>query len=120
LAAIMGVGGGFIMVPAMIYILGMATSVVIGTSLFQIIFVTASVTILHATNTQTVDIVLALLLLAGGVIGAQFGARAGLKLKGEQLRALLALIVLAVCVKLGHDLVATPDSFYTVSTLVHL
>jgi len=120
LAAIMGVGGGFIMVPAMIYILGMATSVVIGTSLFQIIFVTASVTILHATNTQTVDIVLALLLLAGGVIGAQFGARAGLKLKGEQLRALLALIVLAVCVKLGYDLVATPDSFYTVSTLVHL
>ena len=118
LAAIMGVGGGFIMVPAMIYVLGMATSVVIGTSLFQIIFVTASVTILHATNTQTVDIVLALLLLAGGVIGAQFGARMGVKLRGEQLRALLALMVLTVCLKLGYDLVATPDSLYTVSTLV--
>ncbi|MEE8307768.1 MAG: sulfite exporter TauE/SafE family protein [Gammaproteobacteria bacterium] len=118
LAAIMGVGGGFIMVPAMIYVLGMATSVVIGTSLFQIIFVTASVTILHATNTQTVDIVLALLLLAGGVVGAQFGARMGVKLRGEQLRALLALMVLTVCLKLGYDLVATPDSLYTVSTLV--
>jgi uncharacterized membrane protein YfcA len=118
LAAIMGVGGGFIMVPAMIYILGMATSVVIGTSLFQIIFVTASVTILHATNTQTVDIILALLLLAGGVIGAQFGARMGVKLRGEQLRALLALMVLTVCLKLGYDLVVTPDSLYSVSTLV--
>ena len=120
LAAIMGVGGGFIMVPAMIYILGMATSVVVGTSLFQIIFVTASVTILHATNTQTVDIILALLLLAGGVVGAQFGARMGVKLRGEQLRALLALMVLSVCLKLGYDLVATPDSLYTVSTLVNL
>jgi len=118
LAAIMGVGGGFIMVPAMIYVLGMATSVVIGTSLFQIIFVTASVTILHATNTQTVDIILALLLLVGGVIGAQFGARMGVKLRGEQLRALLALMVLTVCLKLGFDLVVTPDSLYTVSTLV--
>ena len=120
LAAIMGVGGGFIMVPAMIYVLGMATNVVVGTSLFQIIFVTASVTILHATNTQTVDIVLALLLLAGGVIGAQFGARMSLRLRGEQLRALLALMVLMVCLKLGYDLVATPDSLYTVSTLVQL
>ena len=118
LAAIMGVGGGFIMVPAMIYILGMATGVVVGTSLFQIIFVTASVTILHATSTQTVDIILALLLLTGGVVGAQFGARMGVKLGGEQLRALLAMIVLAVCLKLGYDLVATPDSLYTVSTLV--
>ncbi len=119
LSAIMGVGGGFIMVPAMIYILGMATSVVIGTSLFQIIFVTATVTLLHATSTQTVDVVLALLLLAGGVVGAQFGARVGLKLRGEQLRALLALLVLGVGVRLAYGLIATPDELYFVSTLVN-
>lgn len=114
LSAIMGVGGGFIMVPAMIYILGMPTSVVVGTSLFQIIFVTANVTILQATTNQTVDIVLALLLLIGGVIGAQFGARAGMKLQGEQLRILLAIMVLGVCLKLGFDLVITPDDLFNV------
>ncbi|MFN3233470.1 MAG: sulfite exporter TauE/SafE family protein [Alphaproteobacteria bacterium] len=119
LSAIMGVGGGFIMVPAMIYILGMATNVVIGTSLFQIIFVTATVTLLHATSTQTVDVVLALLLLVGGVVGAQFGARVGLKLRGEQLRALLALLVLGVGLRLAYGLVVTPDEFYFVSTLVN-
>ena len=117
LSAIMGVGGGFIMVPAMIYILGMATNVVIGTSLFQIIFVTATVTILHATNTQTVDVILALLLLTGGVIGAQAGARVGLKLRGEQLRALLALLVLAVCLRLAYGLVATPEDMFFVAAL---
>lgn len=117
LAAIMGVGGGFIMVPAMIYLLGMATSVVIGTSLFQIIFVTATVTLLHATTTHTVDIMLALLLLAGAVVGAQFGARVGQKLQGEQLRALLAVMVLGVCLKVAYGLVATPKSLYAVSTL---
>jgi len=109
LAAIMGVGGGFVMVPAMIYLLGMPTQVVIGTSLFQIIFVTANTTFLQATVNQTVDVVLALLLLIGGVIGAQFGARMGAKLKGEQLRVLLALIVLGVCLKLAFDLVVTPS-----------
>jgi len=114
LAAIMGVGGGFIMVPAMIYLLGMPTSVVVGTSLFQIIFVTANVTILQAATNQTVDIVLALLLLIGGVIGAQFGARAGMKLQGEQLRVLLALMVLGVCVKLGIDLIVTPDDLFNI------
>jgi uncharacterized membrane protein YfcA len=113
LAAIMGVGGGFIMVPAMIYLLGMPTSVVVGTSLFQIIFVTANVTFLQAYANQTVDVVLALMLLTGGVIGAQFGARAGAKLHGEQLRGLLALMVLAVCAKLFFDLLATPDDFYS-------
>ncbi|MEQ8664527.1 MAG: sulfite exporter TauE/SafE family protein [Rhodospirillales bacterium] len=113
LAAIMGVGGGFVMVPAMIYILGMPTAVVVGTSLFQIIFVTANVTILQSVNNQTVDIVLALLLLAGAVIGAQFGARAGAKLHGEQLRGLLALMVIMVCAKLGYDLVATPAELYS-------
>lgn len=113
LAAIMGVGGGFIMVPAMIYLLGMPTSVVVGTSLFQIIFVTANVTILQAATNQTVDIVLALLLLIGGVIGAQFGARAGMKLQGEQLRVLLAIMVIGVCVKLGYDLIITPDDLFS-------
>jgi uncharacterized membrane protein YfcA len=118
LSAIMGVGGGFIMIPAMIYILGMATSVVIGTSLFQIIFVTATVTLLHATTTYTVDVMLALILVTGGVIGAQFGARAGMKLKGEHLRALLALAVITVCLGLAWGLVATPSHKYFVSTLV--
>ena len=114
LAAIMGVGGGFIMVPAMLYILNMPTNVVIGTSLFQIIFVTALTTILHASANQTVDIVLALMLLTGGVIGAQLGARAGVRLKGEQLRALLALIVLAVCARLVFGLVTPPASPFTI------
>ena len=117
LAAIIGVGGGFIMVPAMIYILGMPTAVVVGTSLFQIIFVTANVTILQSVQTQTVDFVLAGLLLFGAVIGAQFGTRAGAKLRGEQLRGLLALMVLAVCIKLGFDLALHPASLYSVELL---
>src|SRR5689334_3738662 len=96
LSAIMGVGGGFIMVPAMIYTLGMPTSVVPGTSLFQIIFVAASVTVLQAVNNHTVDALLTLVLLVGGVVGAQIGTRFGSRLRGEQLRALLALMVLAV------------------------
>ena len=114
LAAIMGVGGGFIMVPAMIYILQMPTNVVVGTSLFQIIFVTAITTVLHAVANQTVDIVLALMLLAGGVIGAQLGARAGVYLKAEQLRVLLALIVLGVCGRLALDLVTPPTAPFVV------
>jgi uncharacterized membrane protein YfcA len=113
LAAIMGVGGGFVMVPAMIYLLGMPTSVVVGTSLFQIIFVTANVTFLQAYANQTVDVVLAVLLLAGAVVGAQFGARAGALLKGEELRGLLALMVLAVCGKLFFDLLVTPEDLYS-------
>ncbi len=117
LAAIMGVGGGFIMVPAMIYLLGMPTAVVIGTSLFQIIFVTANVTFLQAYANQTVDIVLALLLLVGAVIGAQFGARAGARLHGEELRGLLALTVLAVCGKLFFDLLVTPDDIYSLGLI---
>ncbi|MBT7642527.1 MAG: sulfite exporter TauE/SafE family protein [Rhodobiaceae bacterium] len=117
LSAIMGVGGGFIMVPAMIYILRMPTNVVIGTSLFQIIFVTASVTIFHAVENQTVDIVLAALLMIGGVIGAQIGARVGQRLRGEQLRALLALIVLGVGVKLLLDLVNQPDELFSLTRM---
>ncbi len=114
LAAIMGVGGGFIMVPAMIYLLGMPTKVVVGTSLFQIIFVTAFTTLAHATTNYTVDIGLALLLMLGGVIGAQFGTRIGLKLKGEQLRILLALMVLGVVAKLGLDLLLEPADIYSI------
>ncbi|MEM8657184.1 MAG: sulfite exporter TauE/SafE family protein [Pseudomonadota bacterium] len=113
LAAIMGVGGGFIMVPAMIYILGMPTKVVVGTSLFQIIFVTGFTTLMHATQNFTVDAVLALLLLIGGVVGAQIGARLGVRLKAEQLRILLAIMVLAVCGKLLFDLVVMPGELYS-------
>ncbi|WP_169543274.1 sulfite exporter TauE/SafE family protein [Sneathiella aquimaris] len=113
LSAIMGVGGGFVMVPAMIYLLGMPTSVVIGTSLFQIIFVTANVTFLQSVATQTVDVMLALLLMSSAVIGAQFGTRIGAKMKGEQVRSLLAALVLAVCIKLAFDLVLTPDDLYS-------
>ena len=113
LAAIMGVGGGFIMVPAMIYLLGMPTKVVVGTSLFQIIFVTAFTTMLHATTNFTVDIVLAVLLLVGGVIGAQIGTRIGVKMKAEQLRILLALMVLVVCGKLALDLLLMPSELYS-------
>jgi hypothetical protein len=114
LAAIMGVGGGFIMVPAMIYLLRVPTNVVVGTSLFQIIFVTAMVTILHSATNQTVDVILALVLMIGGVIGAQFGARAGQNLKGEQLRALLAVMVLGVCLRMFFDLVIQPDELFSI------
>jgi uncharacterized membrane protein YfcA len=117
LASIMGVGGGFIMVPAMIYILRVPTNVVIGTSLFQIMFVTAFTTVAQSTANQTVDVVLALILMVGGVIGAQFGARAGAKLKGEQLRALLGLIVLVVCARLGYDLIATPAELFSIGSV---
>lgn len=115
LAAIMGVGGGFIMVPAMIYLLGMPTKVVIGTSLLQIIFVAAFTTMMHAITNQTVDVVLAVLLLLGGVIGAQFGTRIGVKLKAEQLRILLASLVLLVCFKLALDLLIEPSELYSIA-----
>ncbi|WP_343080951.1 sulfite exporter TauE/SafE family protein [Ostreiculturibacter nitratireducens] len=115
LAAIMGVGGGFIMVPAMIYLLGMPTKVVVGTSLFQITFVTAFTTLMHATTNRSVDLMLALLLILGGVLGAQLGTRIGARLKAEQLRILLALLVLAVCGKLALDLLLTPDELYSLS-----
>lgn len=115
LAAIMGVGGGFIMVPAMIYLLGMPTKVVVGTSLFQIIFVTAFTTMLHATTNYTVDIILALLLLVGGVVGAQIGTQIGLKMKAEQLRILLAGLVLIVCAKLALELLLQPAELYSLS-----
>ncbi len=117
LSAVLGVGGGFVMVPAMIYLLRMPTAVVPGTSLFQIIFVTAVVTLLQAVENNTVDVVLAMVLLIGGVIGAQLGTRWGAKLRGEELRALLALIVLAVATKLVFDLTARPDNLFSLGTL---
>lgn len=113
LVAMMGVGGGFLMVPAMIYLLGMPTQVVIGTSLFQITFVTAGTALLQATVNQSVDMVLALLLLVVGVIGAQIGARLSAKVKGEHLRIMLALIVLAVAIRLALDLVITPSELFS-------
>jgi len=113
LSAIMGVGGGFIMVPAMIYLLGMPTKVVVGTSLFQIIFVTAFATVMHATTNYTVDMALAVLLLIGGVLGAQIGTRIGLRLKAEQLRILLSLIVMLVCLKIAGDLVLEPKELFS-------
>ncbi len=115
LAAIMGVGGGFIMVPAMIYLLGMPTKVVIGTSLFQIIFVTAFTTVMHAVTNQSVDMLLALMLILGGVIGAQIGARVGVRLKAEQLRILLSLLVLAVAGRIAVDLLVRPAELYSVT-----
>ena len=118
LAAIMGVGGGFFLIPAMIYLLGMPTMIAVGTSLFQIIFVTSISTFLHALTNQTVDVVLALTLLAGAVIGAQLGSRVGAELRGEQLRALLGILVVAVGAKLGVDLVVTPDEPFSVGPLI--
>ncbi|WP_103332540.1 sulfite exporter TauE/SafE family protein [Pseudotabrizicola formosa] len=115
LAAIMGVGGGFIMVPAMIYLLGMPTKVVIGTSLFQIIFVTAFTTVMHAVTANTVDMMLAVLLILGGVIGAQVGAQVSGRLKAEQLRILLSLLVLGVAVKIAADLLLRPSELYTIT-----
>jgi hypothetical protein len=114
LAAIMGVGGGFIMVPAMIYLLRMPTNVVVGTSLFQIVFLTAATTVLHASQNQNVDVVLAVILMAGGVVGAQFGAAAGQRLKGEELRFLLATFILFVCARFAWQLIATPSELYSI------
>jgi hypothetical protein len=115
LSAIMGIGGGFIIVPAMIYLLRMPTKVVMGTSLVQIIAVTALTTVLQATSNFAVDIVLAGLLVSGGVVGAQLGVRAGAKLRGEQLRLLLALLVLAVGAGLAWQLVARPADLYSLA-----
>lgn len=115
LAAIMGVGGGFIMVPAMIYLLGMPTKVVIGTSLFQIAAVSAFTTLMHAISSNTVDIMLAVLLIVGGVVGAQIGTHWGARLRAEQLRVLLALLVLGVCGRLAYDLVVQPTDLYSIA-----
>ncbi len=113
LAAIMGVGGGFIMVPAMIYLIGMPTKVVVGTSVFQFLFVTGFTAVLHAVQSGTVDVLLALILLIGGVIGAQIGVALAARLRAEQLRILLALLVVGVCLKLFADLIIRPDELFS-------
>ena len=115
LSAMMGVGGGFIMIPAMVYILGMSTNVVVGTSLFQIIFVTANSTFFQSYLNQTVDIVLSALMILGGVIGAQIGVRLGSQLKAEYLRGILAILVLLVCAKILTDLLLTPSDLFSTS-----
>ncbi len=116
LSAIMGVGGGFVMVPAMIYLIGMPSTVVVGTSLFQIIFVSANVTVLQAVTNQTVDALLALLLLIGGTVGAQIGARIGARLRTEQLRILLALMVLAMSIEVFLELAVPPEDVYSITS----
>jgi len=117
LTVMLGIGGGFIMVPAMIYLLGMSAQVVVGTSLLQILFVTAATTLIHATTTRSVDIVLAGLLLLGSVIGAQYGALLAQKMKPELLRMFLAIIVLAVAFRMALQLGWRPEEIYTVQLL---
>jgi len=117
MTVLLGVGGGFIMVPAMIYLLGMSAQVVVGTSLLQILFVTAVTTLVHATTTRSVDIVLAVLLLLGSVIGAQVGARLAQKLKPELLRMILAIVILGVAARLAVQLGWRPEEIYTVQML---
>jgi uncharacterized membrane protein YfcA len=116
LTVILGVGGGFIMVPAMLYLLGMGANVVVGTSLFQIVFVTAVVTLLHATQSQAVDILLAVLLLIGGVVGSRVGAQAAQNLPPERLRLFLAILVLGVAVRLAIGLTWTPRELFSIQT----
>jgi uncharacterized protein len=112
LTAIMGVGGGFMLVPALIYLLRVPTRVVIGTSQFQVVFITAFATLLQATLNYSVDLLLAAPLMIAGVFGAQYGVRAGQRLNAEQLRALLALLVLAVAIRLAFGLVIVPEELY--------
>ncbi|WP_207455781.1 sulfite exporter TauE/SafE family protein [Azospirillum sp. SYSU D00513] len=116
LVAIMGIGGGFILVPAMIYILNMPTGLVAGTSLFQIIFTTAVATLLQAASNQTVDVMLAFLLLVGGVVGAQFGTRTGTRLRGEHARLMLSLLVVGVALMLAWGLVVRPDDLFSITS----
>jgi uncharacterized membrane protein YfcA len=117
LMSLMGVGGGFFLIPAMIYLLGMPTNLVIGTALFQTIFVTANVTILHAATTQTVDVILALVLLTGSVFGAQVGSRISTKCPPEYLRAMLAVLALGIAIKLAFGLFTPPADTFSVSVL---
>lgn len=114
LGTVLGIGGGFIMVPALIYLLRVPTAVVIGTSLYQIVATMGVATILHAATNQTVDVVLALLLMVGGTIGAQFGAQIGQKMKAEQLRAMLGILVLMVGLRFAYDLIVEPEEPYSI------
>ncbi len=115
--SLLGIGGGFILVPALVYILRMPGNMVIGTSLLQVVAMMAATTILHAVSSQSVDILLAFCLMVGGTVGAQFGASAGKYLRGEQLRALLAILVLAVAIRFGVSLVLTPGDVYSTAVI---
>jgi uncharacterized membrane protein YfcA len=115
MSAIMGVGGGFILVPALIYLIGMPTSVVVGTGLYQVLVVSAFTTLFQSWANQTVDVLLALLMLFGAVVGAQYGARAAVKLPGEQLRAMMALLVLGVALRMGYGLIVAPEDIFTLT-----
>lgn len=115
--SLLGIGGGFILVPALVYILRMPANMVIGTSLLQVVAMMAATTILHAVQSQSVDILLAFCLMVGGTVGAQFGASAGKYLRGEQLRALLALLVLAVAIRFGLSLILAPADPYSTAVI---
>jgi uncharacterized membrane protein YfcA len=115
LTMLMGIGGGFVLVPAMLYILGMSANVVVGTSLFQILFVTMATTMMHSLTTKAVDIVLAALLLLGSVSGAQIGAQFAQRVPAEKLRLVLAAIVLLVALRMALGLGWRPDEIYTVT-----
>lgn len=114
MVSLMGIGGGFVMIPAMIYLLKMPTTIVVGTSLFQIIFITSAVTIMHSVSTQSVDMVLASILIVGGVIGAQIGSKIGMKIKAENLRFFLSIIILAVCIRLAFGLLMEPANLFSI------
>jgi hypothetical protein len=120
LSAILGIGGGFVLVPAMIYLLGMPTVVVIGTSLFQILFVAVNVTFLQAIQNQTVDVILALILILGGAVGAPIGSRLAANLPGFQLRGMLALLILGMALELLFELLATPDAIHSLGDTVRM
>ena len=115
--SLLGIGGGFILVPALVYILRMPGTMVIGTSLLQVVAMMAATTILHAVSSQSVDILLAFCLMVGGTVGAQFGASAGKYLRGEQLRALLAILVLAVAIRFGLSVVLAPSDAYSTAVM---
>lgn len=115
--SLLGIGGGFILVPALVYILRMPGNMVIGTSLLQVVAMMAATTILHAVSSQSVDILLAFCLMVGGTVGAQFGASAGKYLRGEQLRALLAILVLAVAIRFGISLIMAPNDVYSTAVI---
>lgn len=117
LVSIMGIGGGFVLIPAMLYLLKMPTHVVVGTSLFQIIFTTSFVTVLHSVNTHTVDMLLAFILILGGVVGAQIGSHLATKIRAEKLRFFLALLILSLCIRLAVGLFFEPREIYTIEKL---
>jgi uncharacterized protein len=118
LSAVMGVGGGFVMVPVMVYLFGMPTNVVVGTSLFEVLFVTIAATVLHAVDNYTVDTVLAAILILGGVVGVQYGVRVGAGMRGEQLRFFLALLIVAVAARLLYQMLIRPADLYSVAEVM--